>query len=317
MKNFNPREDFCALARACTDLLNTTALIARAEAFDVINLMDIRHRTEMARSIVELRFNDDDHQAIDKLVNGRQKWHVFRNLPFDGQRDTVATTMMGVIAAARARPFAFLEGDGAVDRVVKPKKGREDDVTTSGRRTFGPHVDHAWGDFSFERQKNGTVTIPDYVALGGVTNPNRVGTLFCDPLDVISHLSELTQYQLEKEQWSFPAPPSVTPPKISHKRAIIVRDRNHLPVIRLNPRIISESQAAANALAELLDVLSNRDLWTEVVLEPGQMVLASGTALHMRGEVNGDRELVAIYGRFPTTVCNTVAEQHSHLERVD
>ncbi len=291
--------------------------LVRQQNFAIINKMDIRYRVRMAERIVSRYMDEADKIALRELAENRRKFHVFngRVLPFDGDRETVATLQMGFLSLVGARPFGFLEGDGAVARSVKPKPGSENHVSTSGRRDFDAHIDHAWGRFAWEADDWRPI-IPDYLTLGGFQNPDRVATLFADPIDVLSETAEITQYVLEQPEWTFLAPPSVQPPMVATRLAIVTRGPDRLPVIRLNPRIISDTERAADALADLKLTLQKRKLWTEVVLDECDIVVARGTALHKRGEIKGHRELVAIYGRDNTTRSRVLSEANQHLEPI-
>lgn len=142
--------------------------------------------------------------AIEGFNRGMTKWHKFAKFPFDVNRETVVTNCYGNLANVHAYPFGYNERDGSIARVVKPKKGKEDTLTTAGRRSFGVHIDHAALQFPFtqgaEKPKG-----PDALCLGGVSNPDRIGTLFAYPSS---------------------APRAL----ISERLPVLDWDRNHLPV---------------------------------------------------------------------------------------
>jgi hypothetical protein len=103
---------------------------------------------------------------------------------------------------------------------------------------------------------------------------------------------------------------------IATRLPLIIRGPDRLPVIRLNPRIVCETHRAREALSELEATLANPKFWTELVLGPGDIVLARGSALHRRGAVTGPRELAAIYGRHASTVSRVLSAANTHLEPV-
>jgi hypothetical protein len=299
-----------ASANHLDDLVNTLN-------FPVINLLDLKHRTALGKEIVMRSMSPEDRAGIRNLAAGICKWHVISSerLPYDGNRETLVTLQYGALACLESHPFAFLEGAGNVDRRAVKRAGEEDTLTTGGGRPFGPHIDHAWGRFAWEPD-DGRPVIPDFLTLGGFENPLGVGTAFADPSDLLSGVSELSRCILEKPEFSLPAPASVKPPLISCGIPLIVRGPDRRAVLRINPRILCETHRAADALEELKMVMSNPKYWHEIVLGPGDIVVARGTALHQRGAVNGPRELTAVYGRHAQTSTRVVSAANRHLEPV-
>lgn len=304
------------IAQSCCDHLD---VVTAKRDFPIINDLDLRHRARIAEDIVRQDLSAADRSGLDELALSRRKWYFLpaAALPHDGNRETTATLQMGILRLMASRPFGFLEGNGEVVRRVMVQDGAEDLLTTVGRRAFGAHIDHAWGFFPWERDDGkGRPRMPDFLSLAGHTNPNNIATYFADPLDVYFKLSELSQYVLSQPEYSFPSPPSVDPPGFATRLPIIVRGPDGLPVIRLSPRLICESERAKKALAELDTVLQHDSIWNKVVLTKGDIVVARGTALHKRGEVNGPRELIAIYGRHQLTESRVLSTANPHLELV-
>ena len=285
--------------------------------FPVINRLDIKHRAALSEQIVSQSLPPEGRAALDELASGRSKWAFFSNkwLPHDGSYETTVSLQMGLIKCAKARPFGYLEGDGSVARLVAPKEGHENSLTTAGRQQFDAHIDHAWARFPWEPD-DGRPVMPDFLCLGGHINPHCVATAFADPLDIVPNLPDLTRYVLEQPEWSLPAPSSVSPALIATRLPLVTRGPDRLPVIRLNPRIVCETHRAREALAVLESTMANPKFWTEIVLGTGDIVLAKGTALHKRGAVTGPRELAAIYGRHVSTASRVLSAANTHLEPV-
>ncbi|MEO1610361.1 MAG: hypothetical protein AAFR90_13720 [Pseudomonadota bacterium] len=303
VKDLNKCEDALSEARVACNM-------------SLVNKLDNAHRPKAAAGILRNVLSASRLDDLLRFSNSSGRYFIFRaneDIPYDGDRETIVSFQMGFMELSGARPFGYTEGAGDVRRIVRPVTGDENNISTTGRRSFGPHTDHAWARFSWEPDDCCPLA-PDFLSLAGVYNPHQVGTRFAAPTDILFQLDEATQYALEQPEWSFPAPPSVKPTRLALKLPIVSRRPDRKAVIRLNPRIICETERAEGALAKLKDVLETSSVWTEIVLQPGDIVLAHGTALHMRAEVNGERELIGVYGRDKSLKPRLAAEACPYLE---
>lgn len=297
-------------------LLHTTAMNM---GYVSVNHLALRERTEASAELVASMLSPRQKGEVEKIKYGKSKSTTITTLPFDGTEETAATYALGALGMIGARPFAYAgEGNGEVMRLVAPKKGKEDELNTAGTRAFDTHVDHAWLPFPFERKATGTKA-PDFLVLVCVSNSSLVGTEICDPEEVVKRLPEKTQKALKKPDFSFLAPTSLEKPMVSPKRPVLMTDQNGLPALRISPRMVCETAGAEKALQCLKATLESDFVWKEVVLEPGQVLLMDAKTLHRRGAIppGSDRKLVAVYGRFQTSISTPLAMYQWHLEKID
>lgn len=305
-----------AIQSPCTTLLQTTAVNL---GYNSVNHLALQERTEAAAELVMSMLTPRQKAELEKVKYGKKKSTTITTLPFDGSDETASTYALAALGMIGARPFAYAgEGNGEVMRVVTPKKGKEDELNTAGTRAFGAHTDHAWLPFPFERNTMGTKA-PDFLVLSCISNSTLVGTEICDPEEVVKRLPGKTIEALKKPEFSFLAPTSLEKPMVSPKRPVLMMDQNGLPAIRLSPRMVCETTRAEKALACLKATLESEHVWKEVVLEPGQVLLMDAKTLHRRGTIpaGSDRKLVAVYGRFQTSISTPLAMYQWHLEKID
>jgi hypothetical protein len=265
--------------------------------FGIINLLSFPHRNCAAERVIEEHLSDENWRKLKDFAQGWGEFFVIpaSDLPYDGNKDTVATLIVSLLENLGCDPFGYRERDNAVDLLVAPVEGRESDL--SQRSVFGAHIDHAWTTASWEPHDGNRPLGPDFVGLGGVWSEGHRRTLFANGPAILAAraLEEpRTAYLLEKPCWSFRSPPSLGPPRIAKRLPMI----SCQPGIRANAHLISETAGTSSALSGLQDILNDDRYWTQVALDPGDIVIARGTTLRKRGDpFAGDRDLVAVYGR--------------------
>lgn len=287
--------------------------------WSAINVMAVQHRSKAAADIMRAHFPEISLDLCELRVGKGPFYRIVRpGAMYDGNRETAVSLQMGMMYLLGAYPLGFLEGLGRIDRPVKPVAGHENRQSTTGTRKFGPHIDHGAGRFPWEGD-DGRMVQPDWLSLATIDNPHAIGTMFADPKQVYIKLllmDEEAARDLMRPEASLPSPPSVQPAKISVNVPIIVQDPNGFPGIRIYPRTIAETERMERALNVLDKVLEDPDLWAEIALVPGEMIIARGTAIHKRGAVTGPRELTAMYGRDLLTKGTPICEAYPYLERV-
>ena len=250
--------------------------------WSAINVMAVQHRAKAAADIIRAHLPWAVLELSELRVGTGAFYRIVRpGALYDGDRETAVSLQMGMMDLLGAYPLGFLEGLGRIDRPVKPVAGHENRQSTTGTRKFGPHVDHAAGRFPWETN-DGRMAQPDWLSIATIDNPHAIGTMFADPKQVYIKLlltDEEAARDLMRPEASLPCPPSVQPAKISANVPVIMQGPNGLPGIRVYPRTIAETERMEHALNVLNEVLEDPDLWTEIALEPGQMVIARGTAI--------------------------------------
>ncbi|MEL6216993.1 MAG: hypothetical protein AAFR79_00785 [Pseudomonadota bacterium] len=306
-------------AIALENQLDALHRLSEEAIWPVINRLSPKYRSEMAARTIA-KYAPDIVAELDALYHCKGAFYRIVRLPklYDGDRDTLVSIQMGILQLLRAIPLGYLEGEGRIDRPVKAIKGHENRQSTTGTRKFGPHIDHAAARFPWQ-PPDGRHAQPDWLLLGTVNNPKKVGTWFADPIAVYNKLvgiDEQAALDLERSEATLPMPPSVRPAKVAAEIPIIERDPQGMPAIRAYPRAIAETERMERALKVLNAVLLDQALWTEIALEPGETVVARGTALHKRGPVSAERELTAMYGREIGRHEGAVCSTYPYLEHV-
>lgn len=292
--------------------------VAMPFSWTAVNKMAVQHRSKAAADILKACRQDVVLDMCELLTGKGDFYRIVRpESLYDDDRETVVSIQMGLMDLLGAHPLGFLEGEGRIDRPVKPVAGHENRQSTTGTRKFGAHIDHAWARFPWEVD-DGRMLQPHWLSLGTIYNPNAIGTMFADPRDVYVQLllfDEQAVLDLMRPEATMPCPPSVQPAGVSVNVPVLVFDPTGFPGIRIYPRMIAETERMERALKVLQEVLGDPVLWTEIALEPGEIVITRGTAIHKRGPVTGPRELTAMYGRDSMAEGSPICKAFPYLER--
>lgn len=223
------------------------------------------------------------------LRSGELGWVIASNLSgapgLDAEREIDEIFLSLLDGLPVGRPFSFREQHGgALVQEVRPAENHESEVSSRGRVELDLHTDDVFLEPSVR---------PQYIALLGIHNPERVPTYLVYLDDVVDYLEPKTLEVLSQPFFSFACPPSFDIDKSLDLRT------NPRPILRRGARGEFEAGIDASEHLRLFKSAIEAAPRTEWTLGPGEvLVFSNSRCLHGRPPVeSADRWLKRVYLR--------------------
>jgi len=256
-----------------------------------------RVRSAMAtnRSVVRISGLPRDPSPPPSPYHDESRW---REIPI-----TLAN-VFGAVDLLNARSFAYSqENRGRVVRNVVARIDARDEYSSQGwGRDLGPHMDDAFRAVGEPERPLDQAPAPRWLVFGVIYDRPRVPLSIAAVDEVVKRLATRDVEALCRPEFDVKSPASFGGPQVAHGLPILISDGRGGWFSRFDClNCAGTTAAASNALDALSELLATPDVWEDVDLHCGDVIILDNfRALHMRSEYTprwdgSDRWLIRLY----------------------
>ena len=238
-----------------------------------------------------------------------------------------AIALLGLLKLSGHSARSFLdEMQGRLCHMVMPAKDSKKSFLRSTKK-LGFHTEVVNGYFVEEEPRPGAPVSPEIFGLLGLRNPDGIATTLLSLDYVLKNLSQEAIEELVKPQFSATSQSSFDREIVIQNVAVLKKlNGGEMGLRYSHSKLMANNARAAWALEELAFKIEQSEQVTEVVLNPGDvLILNNRTCVHGRGAISGtqkfdgmDRWLIRIYGyKFETLSRLKTVPDKKHIILVD